>query len=85
MITQGTKQISEMMKSSGVKLDEPQLVLMSAASLRGNRSASGRLVAECGLSSQEAAETLDGVWRAARKLAETEQFHELLQSSWFRQ
>ena len=84
MIIQGTKHFAEMMRSAGSKMKEPELVLMSAASLRGNVSAIRRLTEECGIDTQQAAEVLDKAWLAARKLAENEQFLELLNSRWFR-
>ncbi|OGA45456.1 MAG: hypothetical protein A3F74_08580 [Betaproteobacteria bacterium RIFCSPLOWO2_12_FULL_62_58] len=83
MIIQGSKQIEKMMKSSNVKIAKPQLILMSAASLRSNRSALQRLMEECRLTARDAGTIAQEALKAAGTLAREYKFDELLRSPSF--
>lgn len=85
MIIQGSEQMAEMMRSTETRIDESGLVLMSAAALRGNQSALETLISACGVNSQEAMDILEQAYRAARKVADKYELHELLASSWFQE
>lgn len=85
MIIQGSKQFAAMTQSAKTKMKDPELILMSAATLRTNESAKQRLLQESDLNINEVDQLFESAWRTARDLAVQYEFDDLLNSSWFRQ
>lgn len=78
MIIAGAKQYKQMTRSTGVKLSQPELVLMSVAAMTDNNSALNRLVTDLGLQADEAAALLMKARSAGRSLAMNGGFHEIV-------
>jgi len=83
MMIAGAKQFGEMMRTTGVKLTAPELILISAAALHDNRSAIERLRSNLRLSQNEVSEMLRRAHEAARTLAEDHDYQEVLRSRFF--
>lgn len=78
MIIAGAKQYEQMTRSTGVKLSQAELVLVSAAAMTDNNSSFNRLVTDLGLQDDEAEALLMKARRAGRRLAVNGEFHEIV-------
>ena len=70
MIIAGAKQHAQMVRTTGVRVTDPELVLMSVAVMSENLTALNRLTQDLGLSQSRASDLLRHAHQAGRRLAD---------------
>ncbi len=78
MIIAGAKQFEEMVHSTGMRMNDAELVLMSVAAMSRNPTALNRLTQDAGLSVNEATQLLERARRAGRHLADENGYTEIV-------